>query len=58
MACSCCGHWRIQRIVLNGVQQLRVTNRGFRVAYCRSVDEVVAALKRQGGPDLAQFHRC
>ena len=58
LACVCCGHWRVEQIVLNGRQRLRVTSRGFIVGYARSPSEVVRLLERDGGPGLAQFGPC
>jgi hypothetical protein len=40
MVCTCCGHWRVERIVLDQREVLRVTYRGYLVADCRRVEEV------------------
>lgn len=46
MICRCCGLWRIERVVLDDREVLRVTRRDYLVAYCRTVAEVAQHVDR------------
>ncbi|SHN46983.1 hypothetical protein [Cryptosporangium aurantiacum] len=55
MVCSCCGEWAIEPVVLDGVPRLRLSCRGYLVGYYTAPETIAAELRRQGGPDLADF---
>jgi hypothetical protein len=51
------GDWRIEQVTLDEMPRLRVTCRGYLVmpGYFSTIEGVIAALDRDGGPNLADF---
>jgi hypothetical protein len=51
------GEWRIEQVTLDDMPRLRVTCRGYLVlpGYFSTIEGVMAALDRDGGPSLADF---
>ena len=56
VTCSCCGQWAIEPVTLDGVPRLRLSCRGYLVGYYTAPGSLAAELRRQGGPQLADFH--
>ncbi|TQS41113.1 hypothetical protein [Cryptosporangium phraense] len=59
MRCECCGEWRIDTALLDGVPRLKLTHHGYLVGggYFTDVDQLFAVVARYGGPDRARFRR-
>ncbi|GAA0225380.1 hypothetical protein GCM10009539_08290 [Cryptosporangium japonicum] len=51
----CCGEWAIEPVTLDGVPRLRLSCRGYLVGYYTAPESLAAELRRQHGPELADF---